>query len=164
MKFRSRSTGHIDFYSPSPTGISTAYEVRLGSDGVSHLVPVGKHDLNEFVQASLEGTKVYNIIDRFALGDESVLNKVKGFYADVVGMPSSLAEAHDLMVSIDKKFAELPAKLKQVFGNSSSKFASALRDGSINEIFSGLAQENVPDQEVSTSESVQMKEGVVSES
>lgn len=139
MTFRTRSSGHVSFHAPSPTGISSEFQERLDSHGVTFLHKVGQIDLNAVVQASKESTLVYNILDRFQAGDVSVLSKVKGAFGDFVGLPSSLAEAHNLVVGIESKFNELPLKIREAFGNSSKIFAKKLQDGSYGEILSKIA-------------------------
>lgn len=139
MIFRSRTSGHVSFHSPSPTGIASEFQERLDYNGVAYLEKVGSKDLNAIVQASKESTLVYNIIDRFENGDISALSKSKGFFGDFLGMPSSLAEAHNLIVGIESKFKELPLKIREAFGNSAQLFARKLQDGSYGEILGKIA-------------------------
>lgn len=159
MIFRTRSSGHVSFHAPSPTGISIEFQERLDHNGVSYLEKVGQIDLNAVVQASKESTMVYNILDRFQSGDLSVLSKVKGAFGDFVGLPSSLAEAHNLIVGIESKFNQLPLKIREAFGNSPQVFAKKLQDGSYGEILSKIALDtNQNDSEKIFSESPAAKE------
>lgn len=141
MKVRNRFSKHVRFISPSPTGRSKIYEERMNKDGVLSLVQTGEHNVNDFVQASLESTKIYNILDRFEMtGDVSLLNSMKGFYADVTGFPSTLAEAHNLMLGIEKKFSELSPALKEKFNNSSTRFANEVISGNLGSIIAEFVQ------------------------
>lgn len=126
-------------FAPSSDGTAPVYEERLSKSGTVDLVEVGRHNINEFVQTSLEGTLVYNILDRFALGDTSVLEKVKGFYADTVSMPTSLLEVHNFMKSLDARFDSLPVEVKEKFGNSAEKFMLSIENGEFTKIFSEFA-------------------------
>lgn len=141
MKVRTRFSPHQDFFAPSPDGIAIEYTEQILKDGTMGLVPSGKHDLNEFVQASLEGSKVYTILDRFArTNDPSVLDAVRGFSADVSGFPTNLMEAQNLKLSIDKQFSLLPADIRSKFHNNSFEFADAVLSGKISEAFVDSAQ------------------------
>lgn len=132
---RTALSGHKRFCSPSPKGVGKIYEERILEDGTMGIVHTGDHDLNAFVQASKESTLVYNILDKFAkVGDPSILDARHGFYADVTEMPSSLLEAQNLILSIDKKFVGLDAATKEKFDNNVQKFTQAIMDGSISEI------------------------------
>lgn len=140
MKVRNRFS-RVRMISPSPTGIAKIYEERLNKDGVMDLLQTGEHDLNEFVQTSLEGTKVYNILEAFERSqDPSILNSVTGYFADVTDMPADLMAAQNLILSIDKKFAALPLDVKEKFDNSPQKFYQAFMDGSAAQILGDFAQ------------------------
>lgn len=137
--FYSRANRPRTAFAPSSSGFAPVYEERINSDGVMSLVRTGEHNINEFVQTSLEGTKVYNILERFQLGDVSALEKVKGFYADVTQVPTSLLEAHNLMKNISKNFDKLPPDLKAKFGNSADKFIASVENGDFAQIVKTLA-------------------------
>lgn len=133
--FRTRTSGHVRFHPVAPTGITTDFQERLDENGVAHLVKIGSTDLNAVVQAQKESCMVYNILDRFQNGDFDALSVKKGFFGDATQFPSSLAEAHNLIVGIEAKFNQLPLKVREAFGNSSQIFAKKLQDGSYAEIF-----------------------------
>lgn len=55
-------------------------------------------------------------------------------FADVTSMPSSLLEAQNLMLSIEKKFVGLDAATKEKFNNNVHKFTEAVMDGTVSQI------------------------------
>lgn len=117
---------------PTPSGVAIVYLEQMKNDGTMDLVRSGKHDLNAFVQASKDSTLIYNLIDRYERSqDPSIFDQRHGFFADVGQMPRSLAEAQNMIISIDKKFCSLSADVKAEFGNSSQRFAQAVFDGSV---------------------------------
>lgn len=123
------------FPSPSPTGIGKVYEERILEDGTKGLVQTGVHDINAFVQKSKDSTMVYNILDRFSkTGDPSILDVRHGFYADVTDMPSSLLEAQNMILEIDKKFLALDSATKEKFDNNVHKFTQAVMNGTLADI------------------------------
>lgn len=117
---------------PHPVGDGTApiFE-EVYEDGKRVLKETGRQNLNEFVQASLDETKIYNIINRYMRGDESVLNRVNGQFIDVVGMPTNLAEAKQALINIENRFNELPGDVKSVFNNSVDEFVQAVSYGTL---------------------------------
>lgn len=146
-------------FSPSSSGFAPVYEERIDSDGKKILVKTGEHNLNDFIQASLDSTLVYNILDRFQKGDVSVLEKVKSFYADVTTVPKTILETHNFMKSISKSFDILPADLKAKFDNSVDVFVSKLENGEFNKILGEIAQPGQADRLDSVGEVAQKKEG-----
>lgn len=127
-------------FSYSGDGTAPVYEERLNRGGVLALIRTGKRDLVEFINASLESTNIYNILDRFNAGDYSVLQKRKGFYADVSTMPKSLVEVHNFMRSLRSDFENLDPKIKEKFGNSPDKFIESVENGDFIKLFGKSAQ------------------------
>lgn len=152
MQFRHRSSPRVRFFSNRPVGVTPVFKQFLDDNGVTYLKQTGETDINAFVQASKDATLVYNILDRFQKGETDVLMKSSGYYMDAVGLPTSLAEAHNLMVGIEQKFLSLPLDLRRAFDNSPYNFARRLQDGSINEVFGSFAQKAVLDQPASEEE------------
>lgn len=121
-----------------PVGGSTSpiYEERL-SDGVRNLVIVGETNLFDYVQASKDDTLIYNLLDRFTRGDITALLAKKGQFLDVTGMPTTLAEAQQLMINATERFNHLPAEQRAKFADVNDyieKVAKADIDG-LKEIF-----------------------------
>ena len=106
-------------------GTDPVYEKQL-VDGVSTLVEVGRTSLFDFVQASKDDTLIYNILARYERGDESALNKMSGVYADVVGMPTNLAEAKASIIRFENMFENLSAEDKARFNNNVNEFLMAV--------------------------------------
>lgn len=127
-------------------GVSFEYQERVDYDGIPFLEKVKAHDLNAIVQASKDSTNIYKILDRFSLGDYSVLNKQKPIYADVVGMPQTLAEVHDLMLRCDSKFKQLDPELQSAFG-SVAQFAAKVSDGSASKVINDFVKSKQPKEE-----------------
>lgn len=133
---------------PWPIGDGTApiFEETF-ENGVRVLRETGRDPLNEFVQASLPETLVYNILARYQRGDEMALHKTMGQFMDVVGMPTNLAEAHQAIIDIENKFNTLSADVKACFNNSVDEFIDAVANGKLNERLSSFIKpESVKDE------------------
>lgn len=125
-------------------GTAPVFEKRL-VDGHYRLVETGKTNLFDYVQASKEDTLIYNLIDRFARGDVSALSQRVGQYLDVVGLPSTLAEAQQLMIDVQNKFDHLDADVKAKFDNSVSVYVNSVAKSSpdqLRELF-GITKQDV---------------------
>lgn len=118
---------------PEFSGFEIVYEERL-DDGVRHLVKVNENPLNDFVQASLADTLIYNIIDKYQKGNLEILNQTAGHFIDVTGFPTSLADAQKQIIQAEAFFGQLPLDLRKEFDYSSSVFLSKIADGSAFEI------------------------------
>lgn len=106
-------------------GVQPVFEEQI-VDGVSALVEVGETSLFEFVQASKDDTEIYNILARYERGDVGALSKSQGVFADVVGMPTNLAEAKASIIKFESMFENLPAEEKAKFNNNVNEFLMAV--------------------------------------
>jgi len=129
-------------YNPSPTiptptgdGTEDKFELRIDKNGVKNLEKVGKTNLYEKIQAGLEQTLIYNILERFNAGDTAVLEKAKGQFGDFTQFPTNLAEAQQQVINAEIMFNELPVKVRKEFNESYTQFLASFSDGSYKEIF-----------------------------
>lgn len=116
---------------PVPVGNVTTpiYEERL-VDGVTRLVKAGETNLYEYVQSSKEDTLIYNLLDRFAKGDVTALTSRRGQFIDVTGMPTTLAEAQQVMINATEKFNHLSDEVKAKFGYDVNEYINAVAKAS----------------------------------
>lgn len=129
----------------------TTYEYRIDKEGVKSLEPVGKKNIQDMIDASLESTDLNILLQRFFNGETDALDRVRGVYADVRDMPSSYAELFDRNEQCRQMFEKLPADIKARFNNSYTQFWSSYGSETfmkaINPEF-GIAKESevVPDE------------------
>lgn len=123
-------------------GIETPIYSEQLVDGVYRLVKSGVHNISAYVQASLEDTLIYNILDRFVKGDISALMHRKGQFLDVTGMPSTLAEAQQLMINASEKFEKLPDDIKAKFHYDVSEYVSRVAVANGDELLSIFGKDN----------------------
>lgn len=133
MPFFSRCNRPATVTVPVGNLTTPTYEERL-DNGVHRLIKVGVTNLFDFVQASKEETLVYNILDRFAKGDPTALMAKRGQFLDVVGMPSTLAEAQQLMINATEKFNSLPADVRAKFDNDVHKYVNQVANASLDDL------------------------------
>lgn len=85
------------------------------SDGVKSLAILGETNLYDYVQASKDEVMIYNLLDRFTRGDITALLAKKGQYLDVTGLPTTLAEAEQLMINVNDAFNRLSREERAKF-------------------------------------------------
>lgn len=112
--------------------LDPVFEERV-VDGVQQLVEVKKEPINPFVQSSLAGTLVYNILAKYERGDIDALQRVAGQYIDVTGMPKNLAEAQQQIINISRQFDALPLDVRNKFGNNVDMFIKTVAEGNLND-------------------------------
>lgn len=115
MNFRTKY-GEKDFI-PSEPGKSVVpvYEAYIDEDGHQELRIVGEHDLTEEIQQYREMVSLDNILERFSNGDKDIINRVKGFYADVSNIPVKMQDILNLNLKGLQIWNELPIDIKSQF-------------------------------------------------
>lgn len=83
-------------------------------------------DRDAEIQSYLEETKIENIINRAAF-DPSVVQRLGAVLneeepQDFTNMPSTLAEAQNMMINAENTWNKLPREIKQKFDNDVDKF------------------------------------------
>lgn len=94
--------------------------------GNKSLVQDEEIDRDAEIQSYLEETKIENIINRAAF-DPSIAQKLYSQLndsepQDFTNMPSTLAEAQNLMIQAEQTWDKLPREIKQKFDNDVDKF------------------------------------------
>lgn len=129
--------------SPAGDGILRQYEVRI-VDGKRVISVASESSLIDKVKEAFPDTLIYNILARHERGDITALNKVQGQYMDVVGMPSTLAQAQQMLIDIRNDFDQLPQDVRKHFNNSVDEFIESVSTGKAAEFFQAQAAANAP--------------------
>lgn len=99
---------------------------KYDDKGNKSLVQDEEIDRDAEIQSYLEETKIENIINRAAF-DPSIAQNLCGQLndkepQDFTNMPSTLAEAQNLMIQAERTWDKLPREIKQKFDNDVDKF------------------------------------------
>lgn len=99
------------------------YKPKYLDSGAYELVEDGViHSLDD-IQAWLPTCDMGVIMKQYLrTGDESLLNRRAGFYADVVDVPKDYVALRNMLNDADQIFASLPLELRERFGHSPSRF------------------------------------------
>lgn len=100
------------------------YKLELDEHGVEHLVKCGKTDMHEYIQSHADSVDLNLMIQRYTMGDTDALERMQGFYADVSGMPVSMAEMLNVHNKGKMLFETLPQEIREAYGNNYVTFLS----------------------------------------
>lgn len=107
---------------PSGSRYGKTYQMTIDKNGHKVLVEDGLTDNYEKIQSHLESTKIENIMQRAMMGDTSGLNQKQPLFMDFRNMPTTLAEAQNMIVKIEEEFNRLPLTVRQKFDHSPEKY------------------------------------------
>lgn len=100
------------------------YTPEIKSDGQIELVQTGVEDLQQYIDSFKDSCDVSLMVQRFLAGDETALRNGNPVFMDLLGAPKNLAEAYALNFRAEEAFSNLPADIKNQFGNNYFQFLS----------------------------------------
>lgn len=121
MKYRTCDDRYRHFSEPGSM-IEKTYEGYYDLDGVLQLKETGEHNIYLDTQADRDACDVNILVAKYMAGDETALNKVKGYYADISNLPTNIHDAYNLIKRAERDFEALPVEVKERFDNTFEKF------------------------------------------
>lgn len=115
-------------YSNPGTPYEVNYSVKLEKDGTINLTEDGKIDLYAQIQSHKDSCSIELALKRFALGDESALQRTQGAFGDFTVFPNTFAEVLQVMIDSRAYFDSLPVEARRNFDFDFNKFISSLDD------------------------------------
>ena len=103
---------------PGTAGIEKTYTARYDENGRLDVVETGSEDLYALIQSHREACDIAYIIQRYLNGETDVLEKQKGFYADITEYPKTYAELMNRVIESEAAFGQLPIEIKEKYGNN----------------------------------------------
>lgn len=116
-------------YTNPGTKTEPIYSYKYDKEGHKDLVISGEKDLDAEIQANKDYCSIAKMVERFSMGDENALDRVKGFYADFTEMLRSYAEMFQRVEDCYASFNSLDPDVKEVFGNDANVFWSSFGTG-----------------------------------
>lgn len=142
-------------YTAAGSPLIPTYTEEVDKDtGHKRLVCSGETNIYNRIQASLEQSKLENILRRAQMGDDTALNAAQAQFLDVTGMPSSFGEMQNIICKAKSNFEQLPLSVREQFGFSAERYVAMIGTDEWAEII-GIKQPEPapePDKEVTTSE------------
>lgn len=124
MKFYNRLNPAPVIEAPAGSKEATTYQTQIDENGHKVTVPIGKTNIYDRIQSSLEETKIENIIKRFTEGDISAFRQGEPLYADMTEAPKTLMEAQNMIIRITDEFNNLPVEVRAKFDHSPEKYVA----------------------------------------
>lgn len=112
--------------SRSGDSIIPVLSAEVDSDGSFKLVKTGEKNLYAEIQSHRDSTDINLIMKRFELGNDSVLHKTQGFYADIVDFPKTYAEMQQRFLDAQAAFDGLSLSDKEKFNMDVNQFISSI--------------------------------------
>lgn len=130
-------------YNPAPNPAQQAgsrekqlYRIKITPSGHKNIVPDGKTNIYEKIQAGLKQTQIYEIMKKHEVkhpgelpGDE--LTKKIGNFGDITYLPTSMAEAQQKIIEAGEIWNELPLDTRKKFDNDINLFLASADNGSL---------------------------------
>lgn len=116
--------------------IVPTYKLIYDDDGTQEVVECGKKNIYLEIQSHADSVDVHKIIEMCMLtNDPSPMYKQMGYYGDLVGFPTTYAEALQKLQEAENVWKGLPTEVKEKFDNSVTQFfATAFSDDWIKKI------------------------------
>lgn len=105
--------------------VHITYSPRFDDDGVLQLVPVGKEDIYDQIQSHADSCDINLIVQRYAMGDQTVLSQRNGVFMDAVGLPTSYADLLNIINDGERAFDALPIDVRRQFDFDFGKWIAA---------------------------------------
>lgn len=123
------------------------YHLDFDENNSETLVEDGLYDLYASIQAYKDSVDLSLILAQYKqVGDESILNRRKTFYADVSGLPNNYPDMFRMVRSIEETFSKLPLEEREKYGHNpltycvaSSIARSAISDNNVSSSVSSTA-------------------------
>lgn len=126
VTFKTKYHDHSRVFQHPGNPVKELYSPRYDDHGNLDLQVTGEEDLYGYIQSHKESCDIHMILERFAAGEEDVLSRAQGFYADMSGMPKTYMEVLNSVIAGEHAFDSLPAEIKQQFGNSFAVWMSQM--------------------------------------
>lgn len=123
-----------DEYSNAGDQYLPQYIEAIDKHGRTYLKENGKTNVYEKIQASLEETKTYNILERYAQsGDANILVRRESIFGDFTDIPTTPIELQNLIMKAGSQFEQLDKDVRAAFDNDAGIFKQSILDGSFEE-------------------------------
>lgn len=107
------------------------YVEAIDKKGKTYLKKSGSTNIYEKIQAALDETKTYNILEKYMqTGDENLINKRQKIFGNFIQLPTTPIELQNIIIQAEKQFDSLDKEVREAFENDSGIFKQSILDGS----------------------------------
>lgn len=159
MEFACRTKYPKTLPSESGSGTSPTFVKCFDENNEPYLKEVGVRNDYDIIQSYHDDTRIESIIAKYEAGDNSVIGKLQGFYADLSAMPKDLLTAQNSLIKVKEYYNRMPKPVKDKF-DTLEKFIGAI---GTNELKSLLIPANGTDKPTDSVKTTTEKAGEVIE-
>jgi len=131
--------------SPTPSGEPTyiKYQERINSSGSRFLEEVGKSNMYDLIQSSLEQSLIANVVRRVIMGDTTMF--VERQFLDFVDMPKDYLSMQNNILALKQYFETLPLDIRASYEHNPEKYILDVGSDQWFATHEGLFQKMYPD-------------------
>lgn len=132
MEFKTEWTHRKTPITPTNSGdeLLPQYIETIDKNGKTYLKKTSDKNVYEMIQEESKGTSIYEIVDKYLqTGDETLLNRREGVFADFLNLPKSQLELHQKIKEAEHQFEQLDREIRAEFDNDVGVFKTAILDG-----------------------------------
>lgn len=116
----------VRVYAKSGKRFKDTFHAVISDNGSVELEKDGMEDVYAFIQSHRDSVDINLLLQRYARGDVSALNKRTGSFGDFTQFPKSYAEALQAVMDAERMFMDLPLETRAKFGHDSNRFISMI--------------------------------------
>lgn len=150
-----------NFVSCCGSPMRKVFKLKVMEDGSRDLVQVGEYNFYEEIQSHKDSVDIQNILDRYARGDISVLNRVASVYGDFTSMPTTLGELSQRILDANTLFDNLDVDVRREFDFDPGKFFNSLGTEKFNNIVDKYTNKSVENNQNDSVPPIEVKESEV---
>jgi hypothetical protein len=98
-------------FSEPGSRFAPVYSLASKEHGCFELEITGEKDIYTEIQSHADSVDIKNIMLRYELGDENILQQRTGMYVDITGLPTNQAEVNAITITAKNQFDSLPLEL-----------------------------------------------------
>lgn len=135
MEFYSESNHPPMVYHRECKKTAPIYEEQINKKTLQkELKQVGETNIYEKIQESRDATDIQKIIERYQINiDEKI--KINDEILDYTENPTSLIEAHQMILNAEQIWDKEPATIKAEFNNNFVEYLAAANDGTLKNVY-----------------------------
>ena len=143
MEFYSESKHPPMIYHRECKKTAPIYEEQINTKTLQkELKKVGETNIYEKIQESRDATDIQKIIERYQINiDEKI--QINDEILDYTQNPTSLIEAHQMILNAEQIWDKEPATIKEKFGNNFVEYLAAANNGTLKNIYEEIQPEKM---------------------
>lgn len=134
MKFKTLFGEKTDVVTCPGDELKDEYILKKTENGET-LVKTGQTNMYDYIQSHADSVDIHKILERCALvQDYSLLNRQMAEYMDCSEMPTTLADAYNMVVQSQQMFEKMPLSVREAYDNNFVQFIGDFGSANFNSV------------------------------